>query len=683
MTKSRLYGYGAVIALAGLAVYSNSFHGQFIYDDVPSILDNPTIRHLWPLSDPLSPPKDYGWTVDSRPILNLSLALNYAISGTRVWSYHALNLLIHILAGLTLFGIVRRTLADQNREPASPAMFTAFFTALLWMVHPLQSESVAYVIQRAESLMGLFYLLLLYFFVRGAELAPAKSRTGKSERESAALPGKGGARAGRHSAWIWFGLSWLACLLGMGTKEVTVTAPVMVFVYDRTFFAGSWGDAWRRRWCYYLGLAATWIFLAGLMVESGGNRSGSKGFGIGVSWWAWMLTQFKAIVNYLQLALWPHPLVFNYGTFWIGPGEAAPSALVVMALAAGALWALLRPRRAAGPGWQSIGFLGFWFFGLLAVTSLVPGDREMIVERRMYLPLAAVLALVVSMGYAWAGRRSFVAFSALALAFGGLTWRRNEDFKTAFSIWSDTVAKRPGNADAQYNLGVACFNQGRVAEAVAQYRKALELDPKNVEARHSLANELFHQGRTDEAARLFQAALADRPAQASIHYDYGIVLFHLGRTAEAIAQYEEALRFRPDYAEAHDNLGVALAKVGRVADAIAEFQTALRLDPGLLRAHVNLAGALASKGRFPEAAAEYEEALRIDPEFAAAHFFLANVLCQEGRFAEAIPHYEETLRANPNNADAHHNLGVALAKVGRDEEAKAQFDAAAKLGGAH
>jgi protein O-mannosyl-transferase len=681
-TKTRLCAYGVVIALAGFAAYSNSFHGQFINDDLASIPDNPSIRQLWPLQGPLSPPHSYGCTVDGRPILNLSLALNYAISGTNVWSYHALNLLIHILAGLTLFGIVRRTLANQSRKEASPAAFLAFFIALLWTVHPLQTESVAYVIQRAESLMGFFYLLMLYFFIRGTELASAKGKVAKSGERSAAVLVQVDEKAARRLAHIWFGLSWLACFLGMGTKEVTVTAPIMVLMYDRTFAAGGFREALRRRRRYYLGLAATWIFLAALMSGSGGNRSGSKGFGIGVSWWAWGLTQFKAIVNYLRLALWPHPLVFNYGTFWVGPGEAAPYALIVLALAAGVLWALLRPRE-AGRRWQEIGFLGFWFFGLLAVTSLVPGNGEMIVERRMYLPLAAVLALIVPVGYAWAGKWSFVFFSVLALAFGGLTWRRNEDFKTDLSIWSDTVAKRPGNADAQYNLGVACFDRGRVAEAEARYREALRLDPQNAEAHHSLANTLFHEGSTAEAVRHFKAALAARPAQASIHYDYGTVLFQSDETMEAIAQYEEALRLQPDYAEAHDNLGVAWAKLGRGPEAIAEFLTALRLDPGLLRAHVNLAGALAGESRFPEAAAEYEAALRIDPGFVAAHFYLGNVLCQEGRFAEAIPNYEAALRANPDNADAHHNLGVALAEVGRNEEAKTQFNAAAELGGAH
>jgi hypothetical protein len=150
-----------LIAAAALCAYANSFSGPLVLDDIPSIADNPTIRHLgtafWPST--LT-------TGGGRPVLNLSLALNYAISGTAVWSYHAVNLAIHILAGWVLFGIVRRALAPRPGAKAAPI---ALSLALLWVLHPLQTESVTYIVQRAESLMGLLYLLTLYGFIRGAE----------------------------------------------------------------------------------------------------------------------------------------------------------------------------------------------------------------------------------------------------------------------------------------------------------------------------------------------------------------------------------------------------------------------------------------------------------------------------------------------------------------------------------
>ncbi|HUI06351.1 MAG TPA: hypothetical protein VL486_05040, partial [Verrucomicrobiae bacterium] len=197
-----------VVVAAGLLAYQNSFTGSFVLDDYASIPGNPTIRRLWPIWQPLSPPHR-GWlTVEGRPLINLSLAINYALSGYNVWGYHALNLAVHILAGLTLLGIVRRTLL----QPALRARFgavaseLALATAVLWTVHPLQTESVTYIVQRAESIMGLFYLLTLYCFIRGAE---------------SPLAGNGKWFMGNGSwepqARLWYGLSVMACALGMAS----------------------------------------------------------------------------------------------------------------------------------------------------------------------------------------------------------------------------------------------------------------------------------------------------------------------------------------------------------------------------------------------------------------------------------------------------------------------------------
>ena len=161
-----------LIIAAGIWAYHNSFRGPFIFDDVPAIVENATIRHLWPPWQPLMPPRNISTTVQGRPIVNLSLAINYALNGFRVWGYHALNLATHIGAGLVLFGIARRTLRQPRLQQrfGEAAEMLALAIAILWVVHPLQTESVTYVVQRAESLMGLFYLLTLYGFIRGAEL---------------------------------------------------------------------------------------------------------------------------------------------------------------------------------------------------------------------------------------------------------------------------------------------------------------------------------------------------------------------------------------------------------------------------------------------------------------------------------------------------------------------------------
>ncbi len=274
-----------LLATVIVVAYSNSFSGPFVYDDVNSIAQgNPTLFHLWPIWPVLNPPD--GLTVSGRPLLNLSFAVNYALGGTKVWGYHALNLVIHVLAGLTLFGLVRRTLLlpRLRGQFGATALPLALVAAALWALHPLQTEAVTYVVQRAESMMGLFYLLTMYAFVRGLE-SPAPAR--------------------------WYAASIGSCLLGMASKEVMVSAPVMVLLFDRTFGSGSFREAFRQRRRFYLALAATWLWLGCLVMSTGGNRSGSVGFNVGVSWWAYILTQFVAVTRYLRLSFWPHPLVFR------------------------------------------------------------------------------------------------------------------------------------------------------------------------------------------------------------------------------------------------------------------------------------------------------------------------------------------------------------------------------------
>jgi Tfp pilus assembly protein PilF len=581
----------AILAAGAIAVYSRTFPIPLFFDDRAAIIDNSTIRHWgtawWP---PINT------TASGRPILNLSLAINYAVSGTAGWSYHALNLAIHVLAGLTLFGIVRRTLARRAEAAASPL---AFFAALLWTLHPLQTEAVTYVIQRAESLMGLFYLLTLYCFIRGAE-ANGRQR-------------------------LWFPLSVVACLLGMATKEVTVSAPLIVLLYDRTFVAGSFREAWHRRRWLHLSLAATWLPLAGLVASAGWNRNGMAGFDVGITPWAYWLTQFEAVTRYLWLAVWPHPLVFEYGTFWVNQAtEVSLYALLVVGLAVAVLVALWRR--------PVLGFLGAWFFAILAPTSVVPGRLQMIVEHRMYLPLAAVMTLVVIGIHAAVRRQSWVVFAALALGLGMLTARRNEDYRSELTIWSDTLAKRPNNERAHYNLGNAWLEvPGRLNDAIAQYEEALRLNPDYAEAHNSLGFAwALTPGRLDDARAQFAEALRLDPHCASAHTNLGNVWSEMpGRLNDAIAQYEEALRLDPDYAEAHYNLGLAFSRMpGRLNDAIAQFEEALRLRPDYAPGWHSLGVSWFQLGNLPAAAEAFRKELRLSPDDPMARRALTAVLQQ-------------------------------------------------------
>jgi tetratricopeptide (TPR) repeat protein len=639
-TRRQLAAAAGLIALGILLSYQNSFIVPFVYDDLPAIRDNPTIRHLWP------PWVAFTWpagdtTAGSRPLANLTLAVNYALSGLNVWSYHALNLLIHFLGSLALFGIVRRTLArpvlvERYGRDAVPL---ALATALLWALHPLQTESVTYVIQRVESLMGLFYLLTLYSFIRSVESPRAVA---------------------------WQACAVAACLAGVATKEVMATAPLIVFLYDRTFAAGTFRKAWAARRGFYLALAATWIPLAVLVTGTGWNRRGSAGFNAGVSPVDYWLTQFEAVLRYLGLSIWPRPLVFEYGPFLgVHAADVAPYALVVLLLAAATVYALWRR--------PMLGFLGAWFFIILAPSSVVPVATQTMAEHRMYLPLAAIAVAVVAAAYSIVGRRSLLLLCMVALGLGVLTVKRNDDYRGELTLWGDTVKKRPDNPNARNNLGLALFRAGQTPEAIKQYEAALAILPSYPGALSNLGNALDRSGRTPEAIEQYGKAVALDPNFGAAHFNLARALDRSGRIPEAIEQYEETVRLNPDIASVYADIGDDLSQVGKAPEAVQQYETALRLEPASARVHFGMANAMVQAGRVPEAIENYEAALRDQPNFAGASTNLGVVLCRMGRVQEGIQRIEAAIQMQPNYAPAHFARGTALLQSGRKDDAAAEY----------
>jgi tetratricopeptide (TPR) repeat protein len=619
---------GALL-LAVLAAYSNSLSGPFIFDDLPSLRDNSALRHL---ATVLSPPA--ASSLAGRPFLCLTFGLNYALGQSEVWGYHALNIVIHGLACLALFGVLRRTF----RLPTLGTLFggasdwAALACAAVWALHPLNTQAVTYIVQRAESLMGLCYLLTIYCFQRALD----------SRRPR-----------------LWLGASFAACLAGMGTKEVMVSAPLMVFLYDRAFVTGGFLECWRRRKGYYIALAATEVFLACLVASLGGNRGGGTGgFSLHARWGAYWLTQFPAVLTYLRLSVLPHPLIFEYGTEWMkGFGQAAIPAVMVAALAGATLWAWLRR--------PAVGFLGVWFFAILAPTSIVPGTTQMIVEHRMYLALIPVIVLLIGAAYRAVGRYALLIAVAAALAFGGLTHRRNEVYRSDIALWRDVLARRPANTRALLCLGNAyAENPGHMSEAIAAYRSALAINPELPEVHNNLGNALIAypagESRPGEALDEFRAAIREKPEFVDAYASLGAALLGIpGRLTEAVATYQEGLKVNPRAAKLHFNLAVAYARTpGLMAEASSEFQAAAEDQPDFFEAHLNAGQALLRvPGRTAEALAEFETALRLEPDSAAAHVALGTALAATSTdLAGAIRHLEAAQRLRPGDESIRRTL---------------------------
>jgi tetratricopeptide (TPR) repeat protein len=649
----------AAILVAVAAAYSNSLGGPFIFDDTSAIRNNATIRSLRCV-EVLIPPGNV--TLSRRPLANLSFAVNYAIGKLAVRSYHVGNLLIHLLAALTLFGVVRRTLLlpalSDRFGGASTGLAAA--VALIWALHPLQTESVTYVVQRVESLMGLCYLLTLYALIRSAA----------SERPRP-----------------WYAASVVACALGLGVKEVIATAPVVLLLYDRAFLSGSFREAFRRRGGLYLGLAATWGLLGAMMLLYKG--SGAAGFGISeVTPWRYALTQPGVILYYLRLSFWPSSLCLDYSwPFATKLQEAAPEAIVLTGLLAATAWAVVRR--------PALGFLGAWFFLILAPTSSLMPIKDACFEHRMYLSLAALAAAAVIAGWALirrlaresalSGNSATILAAVLALgvtvALGCATFRRNADYRTEISIWQDTTRKRPENPRAWGNLGQACVTASLYDEAIRSCDKALDLEPGFPPAYYFRGQACAGLGRLSEAIRDYDKAIALKPDFSAVYNSRGFACEKLGRLSEAFRDYDEAIALKPDFAVAYNDRGVAYADAGRFGDAIRDYDEAIKLDPDYAKAHNNRGNALVNAGHDSEAIEDYDKAIALDPAFPEAYNNRGGAYARSGRFAEALRDFDKAIALKPDYAGAYYNRAMLHAQ--RTEYARALADVKMyeKLGG--
>jgi tetratricopeptide (TPR) repeat protein len=657
-----------VIAAGGLLAYHNSFGVPFVLDDRLAIGANPSLRSLWTAWWP--PDELTGLPISGRPVVNFTLGLNYAISGTGVWSYHVVNLLIHVVCGMILFGVVRRTLLQPALAPrfGRHAFELALATAVLWTVHPLQTESVTYISQRAESLVGLLYFLTLWCFIRAIE--PGASRN-------------------------WSLGAVVACLLGTATKEVIISAPLIAALYDRAFVAGSWREVWMRHRKLLLALAGTWLVLAWFVARSGGARGASAGFGLGVSPWNYLLQQCEAIVLYLKLSFWPHSLVLDYGTGVVHSlADVWWQAIIVLALFGATIWALLRKPKG--------GILGAWFFLILAPSSsVVPLVGQTMAEHRMYLPLAAVITGGVAALYlllqrlqddktkglpglpvrgptvSWS-RGLVVLLLAAALGLGFMTGARNRDYRDTVTIWTGAATNYPSSARAHNNLAVALHQRGKNAEANDHFARAVALQPDYVAAHYDWGVALLDQGRVNDAIVEFSSAVRLAPEHANAQVNLGNALVRAQRAAEAVPHYRAALQTLPS-ADAHYDLGVALVAIGRTDEAAGEFRAALQLGLDRAETHYQLARLADSAGQYADAERHYGETLRIAPEHAAAHSRLGLLMARSGRLPPAAEHFRAVLRLQPGDADAHANLGNVLLLQGQAQEAVAQYEEALRL----
>lgn len=612
--------------LAIALAYAPTLRAPFIFDDHQVIEGNASIRQL---ATALRPPAD-GSGVTGRPLLNFTFALNYAIGGEDVLVYHATNILIHALAALALFGVMRRTLLLTRwpatvREHAQPLAGCISFA---WALHPLQTESVTCVAQRTESLVGLLFLATFYFFLRSTE-------------------------PNARGHWLWLAL--VTTFAGVATKEVMVAAPVLVLLFDRTFLAGTFRAAWQQRRWVYLGLFSSWLLLGALVVGQAGTRGGTDGAALGPTMFAYALTQCGAVVHYLRLAAWPYPLVLDYDPTLVRDVAkvAAPALLLAVLLVLLVLTAMALRRRAA---W---GFAGAWFFCILAPSSsVVPLLAQPVAEHRMYLPLAGVIAAALVGAFMLGGRRLLVVAWIGSLAGAFVTVQRNRDYETAERIWADTVAKQPGNARAHYQLARAWEAANNPLGALASYRTALALHENYAEAHADLGRWFGLRGDSAEALRHLETAVRLKPKLVTAQKNLGLFLSLAGQQARAIAILQGVLAERPADVDALTWLGDARLRGGDAASALLHYAAATKIDPAAEKAHTNAGAACLLLGRNAEAQVHLSRAVALNPRSLEARRNLGLALMALGRVAEAREQFEAVLTLRPDDAVAREQLAA-------------------------
>jgi len=680
------WGMGALLVAATLIAYLPVLRAGFIWDDDTFLTQNPLIRaadglhQFWATTN----------ATDYWPVTSTTLWVEWRLWGMHATGYHVTNLLLHIAECLLLW----RTLA-LLRLPG------AFLAALLFAVHPVNVESVAWIAQRKNLVAMLFFLGSIYCFIKRETAAPAP-RTGR-ERE--------GGRS-------WYGLSLASFVLAMLSKGSVAMLPFVLLGLI----------AWRRKitardllallpfLLVAIGLAALDVWFQ----EHGGTEVIRN-----VGAWARLLGAGGVIWFYLGKALWPVNLIFVYPSWPVDPADWRWWIPLLSAIAVTILLGRAAMARSEN-GVRRSAFLAAWLYfcvmlvPVLGLTDVYFMKYSLVADHYQHLALIGVAALAGTVWARWQFKGSAAIAAVVAGALMSLTWRQCLIYRDAETLYRSTIASNPACWMAHNNLGTLLSGRpGRLDEARVQYEEALRLRPDLPEMHNNLGAVWINTpGHLQDAIGELETALRLDPNYAGAHYNLGYVLKAIpGRLNDAIAEYRETLRLLPRYAEAHNNLANALVLIpGRRDEAIAEYEQALRLKPGLAEAHYDLADALAAiPGRLAEAIVQYGEALRLEPDYAEAHTDLGNALAKTpgrqddaiaqyrealrlkpdypaahndlgdllasipGRLPEAVVHYEQSLRLNPDYVEAHCNLARAYAIMGRRSEAIAQLEIALRL----
>jgi tetratricopeptide (TPR) repeat protein len=638
---------------ATVAAYGPVYRAGLIWNDE----DYVTPPALTPLSGLARIWFSLGATQQYYPALHSAFWIQHRLWGDAPWGYHLANVLLHALAAC-LVGLVLRRLKVPG----------AWFGGLVFALHPIAVESVAWVSEQKNTLSAVFYLGSMLAYLRFD-----RARSGPAARP-------GDAPSARPAYLLATGLFLLAIL----SKSVVATLPAALLVI-------LWWQRGRLSWRDVLPLlpwfAATAVDGA-LTAWFERHYLGAEGADFNLNLAQRFLLAGRIVWFYLGKVLWPAHLIFIYPRWNIpvAPTWQYGAPLAVLAVLA-ALALLARRRR--GPLAAALFFVGSLVptLGFLSVFGFL---FSYVADHWVYLPALGLIALASAGWGHWDEREGVarrgallrparVAAAALLILLGLLTWRQAGMYRDVETLYRATLARNPAAWMAHNNLGILLEQQGRTDEAIAHYREVLRLRPEFPEGHNNLAVSLANARQAEAAVAEYREAIRLNPRYRDAHLNLANLLRDAGQLEPALAEYAEAIRIDPTSAPAHNNLGIAYAQAGRLPAAVAECREAIRLQPDYAEAHYDLAQTLRREHQTAEAIGEYEAALKLNPALVNARNNLGIVLAGLGHLSDAMTQFVTVLQLQPDNAEAHFNAGVILRAVGRTKEAQAQFDEAQRL----
>ncbi|RIK66041.1 MAG: O-GlcNAc transferase [Planctomycetota bacterium] len=657
---------GLAIVSLTLLVYARAIAGGFIWDDDSYILNNETLNRaagLWRIWF------EIGATPQYYPLVFTTFWVENQIWGHWSHGYHLVNVLLHAGTAWMLWRILR-----ELRVPGAAA------AALIFALHPVHVESVAWITERKNVLSGFFYMLAAWYFIRfspnetsrvaDANTSDSMRSTALSHRplmNEATVP---------NANWKYYILSLACFILALLSKTVTASLPAALLLV----YWWKTGRISRRTLIAMLPMLALGAAAGRITAWVETHHVGTKFVDLDFSAAQRVLIAGRAVWFYLWKLLWPHPLTFIYPRWRLDAASALQWAFPMAAVLLVGILVVLVRRAGRGPLTAAL-FFGGTLFPALGFVSVFPMRYSFVADHFQYLASIGPIVFICA-GGAWLFRRmqlgstpACVATGLACLILGILTFRQAGVYRDLVTLWVDTLKKNPDATMARNNLGAEYQRQGRLDEAITCYVESLAhpdcYDRPDVLT--NLAKAWTLKGDYPRAIEYYEQALALRPDFPKARSNLGAILQRVGRAREAESHLRASVESYPENPLAWNNLGSVLLELGRAQEALDCLKKAAALRPDLPDAHYNMGNALFRLRRSEEALAAYGEAIRIDPKYVDAHVNRANVFLQSGQIERARQDLNEAIRIQPDHAIGNYHLSSILAREGRREEAQRHY----------